>query len=397
MKRSLLLTLGVVLGLGALVSMAWVGISHASSIRAGEITTVRSNEIVDGSLYAAGNNIAIAGTVKGDVYCAGMNISVTGTIEGDVICAGSTVNINGKVLGDVRAAGQDITLGGDISGSVTAAGRTLLLNQSAKVGRDATLGGTKVIVDGKIVRDLVSGADSITVSGQVGRDVSAQVNSLQFDSTAKVGGNVSYSGPSPLVKADGAAISGTTNYTPQQREERQQSTGFAVQLWTMFFMFISTVIIGVVAVLVLPRAADAVGLAARTRSIASFASGAAAAIVVPIVSIFLMITVFGIPLAALLILGTMTGFVASLTVASYAIGWVLVERLNWPKRGRRLGSVILGSLALSLVGLIPLLGPIIVIVAIFVGFGAIVVAAVTRHPAQQKRVAAKKLATQGKA
>lgn len=384
MKRNLLLTLGAVLGLGALSSMAWVGISHASTIRTGEITNVRSNETIESSLYAAGNNITVAGTVKGDIYCAGMNVNITGNVEGDVICAGSTVNINGKVLGDVRVAGQDVTLSGDVSGSVTAGGRTLLLSQTAKVGRDATLGGTKVIVDGKVTRDVVSGADGITISGQVGRDLDAQVNNLRFDNTARVGGNVSYSGPSPLVKADGAVISGSTSYTPQQREERQQSTGFAVQLWTMFFMFVSTVIIGAVAVLALPRAIDAVGQVARTRSIASFASGAAAAIVVPILAVFLMITVFGIPLAALMILATITGFVASLTVASYAVGWVLVEKLNWPKRGRRIGSVVLGSLALSLIGIVPLLGPIVIIIAIFSGLGAIFVAAFSRRSLQQK-------------
>ena len=88
MKRIALLFIGLTAGL----SVLWAGVVNAANVRSGDAPRVSAGEVIDGTLYVAGKDVRIEGTVKGDLMCAGQNVEVTGTVQGDVICAGQLVN-----------------------------------------------------------------------------------------------------------------------------------------------------------------------------------------------------------------------------------------------------------------------------------------------------------------
>lgn len=370
MKRNILLSIGIIVGLGAIISMAWVGVSRAADVRTGNQPILASGETTDNSLYIAGNMVKMQGTVKGDVFCAGQEIEVTGTVEGDIICAGQTVRITGTVQGDVRVAGQDIEIEAAITGSLSAFGENIILKKDASIGRDFTFGASRVVIDGRIGRDALGGADSVRIASHIGRNVDGEISSLVLDSTAHIAGNLSYQGGTAAQIGQGAVVGGETKYT-QTYDSKPQ--GLHAVLWFAMYSFIATVMIGVVAILFAPRAYDAVGMAIFKRPLAAFGGGAASVLLVPFVSFVLITSLFGLPLAMVLMMALGAGIVASIAITSYGIGTLFVQKLTWPPRGRRLSSLLLGSLILFLLSCIPVVGILLLFVAVILGIGALVV------------------------
>jgi cytoskeletal protein CcmA (bactofilin family) len=368
--------LGAVFGLGFLVSMAWVGVTHATDVRAGDKPILASNETTNNSLYTAGNSVVVAGTVKGDLFCAGSNLDITGTVEGDVICAGQSVRVAGRVLGDVRVAGQNVEVTAEVAGSVTAMGESVVLGPEAKIGRDVTLGAARAHLEGVMGRDVLGGAESIVLVGKVARNFDAEVTALTLDSSAAIGGDLNYRSASPAEIAQGATISGATHYT--ERTTDGANSKAAALFWGTLYGFIAMAVLGLAALLLAPRSMDALAVTVRSHIAASFAAGAAVLIVTPIAVVLLLMTLFGIPLAIVLLLLWVAGLIASFAVGAYAIGWLAVEKLGWPNRGRRLMSLLIGLLIMALVGLVPVVGGIIVFLIMLCGLGAMTLVVIRR-------------------
>jgi hypothetical protein len=385
MKRTILLGLVSVFGLGLLVSMTWVGVTHATDVRTGDKPTLASNETTDNSLYAAGDSVLVAGTVKGDLFCAGNNVDVTGIVEGDVICAGQAVRVTGTVLGDVRVAGSSVELSANVKGSVTVFGESMVVGRDAKVERDLTVAGARLKLEGVVSRDVLGGAETAVISGQIGRNFDAELNALTIDSSAIIGGSLAYAAPKQAEIATGAMIVGETHYT--ERTQQQNNAGAATRFWGALFGLASMLIIGLAALVGAPRALDAVAVTVRRRPLASFAGGAAVLLITPIISVLLMVSIFGILLGVAMLLTWIAALICSMTFGAYAVGWFVVEKLNWPSRGRRLASLLLGLMIMLLVGLVPLVGGLALFFLMVFGLGAMAVVAGSKlHP---KKVAAK--------
>lgn len=377
MKSKILLIVGAMLGIGLLISTAWIGVSYAADVRTGESPTVRADEVIDSTLYIAGDTLDIKGIIKGDLFCAGNDIDITATVEGDVICAGQNVRVNGNVLGDVRAAGMNVDVNAVVQGGLTAAGQALTLGSDAKVERDVTLAGSSARLRGDIGRDVLGSATNIIVTGHIGRNLSAEVASLRLESGASIHGNLDYRAPAQAFIARDATVQGQTYYTEQG--QKSDVDHVAITLWTSLYWFVALLLIGLVALLAAPRVLDGASATLRTRKIISFAAGAATLLAVPIFAITLFVSLLGIPLAILLMSAWLMGLISSLVIAAYAIGWTITEKfLNWPPRGRRLANLIIGLLVTILIGLLPVIGPIIIFLLILSGLGAIVMTIASR-------------------
>lgn len=387
MKR-LLLTLGLVLGLGTLSSLAWVGISHAADFRGGDAPTISKSETIDGSAYLGGRTVTIDGTVKGDVFCAGQNVFVTGTVEGDVICAGQTLRVTGKVMGDVRVAGQQVDVGSAVSGSVTVAAESLNILPEANIGRDLTIGAQSLHLSGQIGRDVLSTSQDAIINATVGRNVQGEFENIALESKAKISGDFNYRSPDVARMADGATVSGQTKH--ETAEPRTHTDATTTKLGSTIFGFASLLLIGLAAIFIAPRWFDVAGEAVRTRPFGSFAYGAAVLFGVPIVAGLLFVTLIGLPLAFMLLLVWGAAMIGAMTITAYAVGWIVVEKLAWPSRGQRIASLLVGLLIMALVGLIPVIGGIAVFAALLFGLGSLALTLTTRlRPAHKTAKGAK--------
>jgi hypothetical protein len=138
-------------------------------------------------------------------------------------------------------------------------------------------------------------------------------------------------------------------------------------LW--FAVGLSTLVFGVLLLVIAPRAADAFADAGRTAVGAAIGLGIAAAVGLPLVGLILLATVVGLPLGAVVLLTLgflyMFGYVAS----AYFLGRLILT----PPRNRFLAYLV-GWAILTGAGLIPVVNVLVLIAATVYGLGMIVVA-----------------------
>jgi hypothetical protein len=119
-------------------------------VRIGENYTLKSDEVLNGSLIVIGGNATIekGATVNGDIVVIGGNLSSEGDANGSVIIIGGNATVSSKASGDV----------------VTIGGQTLLTKTAVVKGNVVTFGGQVTQEDGaEVAGDVINNAPPMNV------------------------------------------------------------------------------------------------------------------------------------------------------------------------------------------------------------------------------------------
>jgi len=352
----------------ALSVLGWAAIANAQGFQSGDIITIAQSQTLDKTLFAAGRNIDIAGTVNGDVFCAGQDVTISGKVTGDVICAGQSVHISGTVDGNIRVAGQNVTINGTTGHNLTVGGQDVSVESSGNVRGDATIGGQTATVNGSIGRDLALGSTDATINGKVGRDVQSSVNTLTLGSTAIISGNLTYTSAQQLSQAPGARVVGITIHKQPKEQNQHMHYGAFIRggAWFALYLFVALLIVALVLVLLAPQMFHVATEVAIHHPGRTFLVGFAASIVAPAVIVLLMATVVGIPLGVLAIFAWLVALFLSGPFAAYYVG-----RLLLAKNGNALLIMLIGAVVLLFLYFVPFIGFVVSIVAMWFGLGII--------------------------
>lgn len=379
MKKIKILLLALVVM--AVPLLAFTATSHAGNFRSGDNVATKKDEVINHTLFIAGNNVEINGTVKGDVFCAGQNITVNAAVDGDVICAGMNLEINGTVMGDVRAAGQNVTLAAKVDRNATLAGSNIRIDSIAKVGGDLQTAGDITTINGTVARDIDAAGTSVTIAGMVGRDLQAATENLRLNSDAKITGNVTYYSNNAISKAADAAVAGKISQKePQTKYEDRASD----PLPGILFSFFTLLTFGFVLLALFPRKLKELTDLALTKPGMTVLIGLAATIGVPAVILVSFMTVVGIFVGITLLLAWVIVMLASSVLASYYIGRLIFMR----SPQHPFVVMLVGIVTLSVLLLIPIVNILTIIATMLFGSGMVVrdVFAKTSAPRYDKLV-----------
>jgi cytoskeletal protein CcmA (bactofilin family) len=354
----------------------------AADIRQGDVT-IGTTETIEDDLYVFGANIAINGTIHGDLIAAGNNISVDGTVSGDVIAAGQSIAIRGQVGGTVRAAGSTIVLDGKVTNDLLAAGNELTILSNGRVGRDAIVGATNTTISGQIARDLQAGSANVKLDGTVGGNVLATVDRLQLTDRASVGGSLTYTSKNEAQIANASSVKGGVERRIPESGRAPVVTGPAALVVEWLKGLIGLLILGILVVFFFPGFARRAGEALVRSPLLTLAIGGLILIGLPIVAILFFIV-------GALIGGWWIGFVVlsllvvalalSLPVAAVGVGGAMLRVARRPVPVWL--ALFIGLVALLLVALIPILGGIVIFLALLFGMGATTIAVVGNRRAE---------------
>jgi cytoskeletal protein CcmA (bactofilin family) len=268
-----------------------------------------------------------------------------------------------------RTAGSDSKTIVVVSGDVTVP-RGETVDGIVVVSGDVHLAGRS---EGDVV--LVSG-DAV-VSGRIEGDLVTIAGRAHLLQRAYVSGDVIYSDEKPLVSG-AAAVRGDI-----KKENWPGSLGFLPFIGAFLFWLaigISAAILGVLLLLIAPRAADAIYARSRERAGPVIAIGIAIAICLPVAAVIAAITLVGLPLA----IGVALALLPLGAVAYVASAWALGRRIVKEPRGR-IVAFLAGLAILRLAALVPVLGLIVGLAASIFGLGligaAIGAARASRQPA----------------
>lgn len=265
------------------------------------------------------------------------------TISGPVV-VGAQQRVDGAVVsfdGSVRIAG---VVDGDVF-----------------VGR----GSVTVLRNGLVTGTVTVGSGNARIVGRVGDDVTVLRGRAILASTAAVDGDVR-SSRRPDV-APGAAVAGnveTTNF----------SAWFTAAGWALLFLWwlavtITLLVVGLLFVLLLPRAAQTVTSTGRGTVGLNILWAVLLAIALPIVAGVLAVTIVGIPLALAVMLSLVLAFPMGYVVSSLVLGRLIARNVHPAV------AFLIGFGILRVVALIPGLGGLVGFLAAAYGLGVIGVAA----------------------
>ncbi|MEX2043594.1 MAG: polymer-forming cytoskeletal protein [Patescibacteria group bacterium] len=341
-------------------------VAQAATGRAGDLVSVGRDQVVKDDLYAAGENVTIAGTVDGDVIAAGSEVTVSGRVTGSVWAAGATVRITGTVDGSVRTAGSEVSVSGRVGRDVIFFGGELDIRRAARVGGDAIGYAENGTIAGTVRRDVKVASDTLLVSGAVGGSLTADTGSMfRLADTARIAGDVTYTGTEELNRGKGAEIGGSIDFTKQ--EEQRES--FLDRLNGQIFWFLASVLLLLGILLYARRGAVRAGSLVTQRPGISFLAGIAFILVTPLLAGILLISLVGLPLSFFTIFGYALILYSAKVFVALAVGGAAVRKLPdrfWPV----FGAGTLGLALYYLLTAVPVVGGFVVAGTLFLGTGA---------------------------
>ncbi|HWQ94260.1 MAG TPA: polymer-forming cytoskeletal protein [Gammaproteobacteria bacterium] len=329
-----------------------------------------------GDYYAAGRNIELTADVEGDVFAAGCPVLIESHVKGDGALAGCQITLRGKIDHDLYAAGGSVRLEGEIAGNARMAGGQIILSRQSRIAGRTTLAGNRVEISGNTGPYLKVFAGTLRLNGEVQGDVDLTARSIEIGPAARIMGKLIYrSAEEARIDPAAQIAGGTTRLTLEVSKPAAQAGRVALVVFLIFKLvcLLGLMLLGAVLILVFPKfAQDAAGTIASDPG-KSLALGLALLVTLPVAAMLLMMTVIGIPLGMTVLLFYPLALVIGYLTAAYFIGVRSAVKLRQGivmTRGKQIVSLLLALLALSIIGLVPVLGGLVIFIALLAGLGA---------------------------
>jgi cytoskeletal protein CcmA (bactofilin family) len=333
---------------------------------------IAENDVVSGNLLAASKNITVDGTVSGDVIAAAQSITINGRVEGDVLVAAQNVVVNGEVGGNIRVIGNSVTINSQVTRNVNAFGSDVVIGKDSRIGWDAILIASSAQVKGTITGALNSYVQNIIVSGKIGKNVDIktydknQAQKIIITKETIINGDLNYSSATKAEIESGASISGQTNY---QAPVVQKKNVVSAWIWSRVFSILSLLLIGLIFLFITTKHTDNILRTLKTKPAKSFLVGAIVFLIIPPLVLVLAITIIGLPLAAILFSLWSAGIFLAKAMVSIFVGTLLIKDLMKKPQAPLFWSLIFGTLIMSILFSLPVVGWIISLLTIWLGLG----------------------------
>lgn len=357
---------------------------QAAEVRVGERVTISQNEVISENIYAAGGQTTLSGALNGDAVVAGGEVVLNGEVVGDAALIGGSIGVFEKINGDMRSLGGQITVGESVTGDVVVVGGSVSVLPDVVIGGDFLVVGGEIHMDGVVNGDVRVVAGELYLNGLIAGNVDARVGEVVFGDNVAVGGDFTYRA-NEEAEISGAAVAGEIAFTAFEHNAEVAAAPFA-QLAAGFVIFqlVIFIVATIVMVLVFPKLSHEVGVATTTKKAWRYAGvGFAALILIPIAALILFISVLGVFLGGMVLIGYMlliavAKAMTGITVGAYISRWTKKEAIvSWK-------WALLGVVVIELLALIPFFGWLIFLVFFIITLGALVLVVYSRICAEHK-------------
>jgi hypothetical protein len=341
-----------------------------------KIVILNKNQTINHDYFAAGGKITIDGTVNGDAYIAGGQVDINGIVNGDLLVVGGQINVRGSVSQNVRAFDGDIVISGQIGKNVTIAGGNLTIDRIARItGSTVIAGGNSEIL--AQINNLTAAGGHVRIENNILGNITAGVGTLEISPDTTIYGNLEY-WSSNKTSTQGAKITGQTIFHQTQIQtdfkrssEKAMKNVFGIGVFFTAVGFISSLILGILLIYLLPIYTQKVADVIRNKFWLSLLTGFIALIIAPIAFIILLTSFIGAPIAFALIPIYGILFYLAKLFAMLAIGKFVGEKAKWNLTPIRI--FVIGILLYYIIGFIPVVGMLTKMVITFAGVGAIII------------------------
>jgi cytoskeletal protein CcmA (bactofilin family) len=335
-------------------------------------TVVTSGRIAS-DLYAFGGGVDVAADVNGDLIAGGGRVVVSHRVQGDLIVGAGSVTVGGLIERSVRAAGGAVTIAGRIGRNVNVAGGTITIAPEAVIGGSARLVGGELRVAGSIARRLRAAGAVVVLAGEVAGNVEVVAQDIEVLPTARIRGNLTYWSPREARIDPKATIDGRVTHNLPELPSRIARTGTALITVSRALFMVGLTVIAITLFLIFPRFTVRASRTIGSDPFKSLGMGFLLFAAVPVAAILSMITILGIPLGLIIIVGYSISLLVGFVLAAFYLGDVGAQAFmakSARKRPVRVLFLVIALVVLLLAGKIPFFGGLLIVLAVLLGLGA---------------------------
>jgi len=307
-------------------------------------------------------------------------------------------------------AGRDFTVSRQINGSLTATGETIEVTNATRVKGDVWIAARHVAVEGHVGGNLAIRAQDAVINGEVKGNVSFYGMHISFGPDARIDGNVDYFSALPAEIDAGAKIKGNVKSSVLRDAPMGPSHDDApprlkplphgspsIDGYSDYYMkdygwsapgynlsWSGAVFFGIVAGIIAafwPMAGGNLATGLRDQPFASMSFGFLWLVGTPVLAVIAAFTIIGLPLAFIVLLMWPLAVLAGIVAIIMSVGAMMEGRfLTFVDEGlaRRLAGIIIATVVIRIGISLPGFGPLIWLVAVSFGIGALVFAGRSR-------------------
>ena len=374
----------------------------------GSDTVIR--EDYDDDVFIAGNKIRFDGRVTGDLYAACSEFVAADSIDGNLIVACRSIQSLEPIGRSFVGFAQHITLNAPIKRNVLAFAQEITIGPETSIGASANLYGETVVFQGDVSKDLAIKSNSAFISGRIGGDFEFEGEELVISPETIIEGDLIYCSPEKAEIKNIAAIAGEVKWTQCVVEEEDDLSIVSTFTWlvshrgyflsltlfslvffifsaipfpgflAMIFLWIALFMSGNLFIMASKRLCGKTEMVLSRKTFPSIGLGFAILFLTPVAALILLLSVFGAPLGAVIILAFGIACFAGGVYASLFLGRRLCRLMNiGSDKSTGYGCYTLGMFLLTALSFLPALGYLIFIVTIMMGIGGLALAVYGRE------------------
>lgn len=340
-------------------------------------------------LYAAGDAASITAPTGRNAFLAGGGVEMEGAVGRDAHVAAFDADIEAPVAGDLYVAAALVSVGAAVTGDATLAAYEVEVPRAGSVGGNLRAMARTVEVDGDVGGSVLVAASTLRLSGTVAGDLMFAGRTVEFGPDARVEGTLAIRAPRVVEVPPSVAAPDRVSYAPLDLDafegfggEAAEGAGEALGLEPPSVLTIVAVAVaGLLALLLVgilflglaPRTVEGLREEIETRMWRSLGFGliglATLLGLVPLAAI----TIVGIPLIPVLL-----PIIALVAAFAWLLGaYTLAHRVfrtfgaGLASMGARLLVFLVGVIVLAGLNAVPVLGWILNGFASLIGFGAL--------------------------
>lgn len=361
-----------------LVALLLPASSHAArtpaSFSIGRSLLVASS--TTGNAYSAGLSVVRTASVFGDLSVFGGSVVTAAPVSGDELVLAGSIRSRARIGGDLRVIGGSISVEDPVNGDLVAFGYSV--NDSGRVGGNIFIIAANTTLSNGASGPVTIYGNNISLSGDFANNVNiVAIGRVALAASTTIAGKLSYQAPEPALIPESAIIIGGVEYTNASYLPDVGTSRILAIISIGFFLFVrilgALILTGLLAGL-FPRLAETVTERAYTarpsKILLTILLGFAVFVVTPVLFLILALTFVGIGLALLLLIAYSFIVLLSLAYAGILLG-SLFSRRYMNRETVLWHDGVFGTLALSLIALVPYIGIFIVLLLTMFTSGAL--------------------------
>lgn len=288
----------------------------------------------------SGGEVVISSPVYDDLLASGGTIILNAPVD-SAILAGGTIEVNAPIKGDLIAAGGTIRVNSDVGGKIVLAGGSVQVDGSVGTNAIATGGEVTLLPGATVTRDALLSGGTVKNEGYV--DGTLTVDANEFQNTGHAGATDVH-----LHENSGAL------------------PAFIVTISLLFAL--GMFILGLILIKTMPSRFFSVTRETRESPVIKTVIGFIGLLIGIVGLVIVAITIVGLPVALLAGMVFLIAVLLSTLFVSFTLGEVIAARTapglsEWKR-------YVIGFVILYILFYIPIIGPIILVIAVSLGFGA---------------------------